>query len=159
MARVLQLEGYHVSQAATIKEGILALGKEQFHVVITDVKLPDGSGVDLTSRIKRDWPAVEVIVITAFGTIEDGVKAMKNGAFDYLTKGAHQENILPLLSKASEKALLQQKVQSLELRLQRKFGFESIIGRSAPIKAAVELARKVSSTENECSYPRRNRYG
>lgn len=147
MARVLQLEGYHVSQAATIKEGIQLLSKEPFQVVITDVKLPDGSGVDLTSRIKREWPSVEVIVITAFGTIEDGVKAMKNGAFDYLTKGDHQEKILPLLSKASEKSILQQKVASLESRLQKRFGFDSVIGNSASIKSSIDLAKKVATTD------------
>jgi two-component system, NtrC family, response regulator len=147
MTRVLQLEGYQVSQAATAKEAIQFLSKETFQVVISDVKLPDGSGVDLTLRIKQEWPSVEVIVVTAFGTIEDGVKAIKNGAFDYLTKGDHQEKILPLVSKASEKAILQQKVASLESRLQRRFGFDSIIGSSSSIRSSIDLAKKVSATD------------
>ena len=65
----------------TIKEGLKLLSKEFINVVISDVKLPDGNGVDLTAKIKNDFPATEVIVLTAFGTIEDGVKAIKNGAF------------------------------------------------------------------------------
>jgi len=130
LARVIELEGYSVFQAATIKEGLKQLSKEFINVVISDVKLPDGNGVDLTSKIKNDFPATEVIVLTAFGTIEDGVKAIKNGGFDYLTKGDHQEKILPLLAKAAEKSSLQQKILSLELKLQNKFGFSSIIGNS-----------------------------
>jgi two-component system NtrC family response regulator len=147
LARIIQLEGYQVFQTDSIKEGLKILHKELVHVVVTDVKLPDGNGVELTSKIKSEFPAIELIVITAFGTIEDGVKAIKNGAFDYLTKGDHQERILPLLSKASEKALLQHKVLALESKLHKKFGFERVIGDSSSIKAAIELARKVAKSD------------
>ena len=123
------------------------LSKEFINVVISDVKLPDGNGVDLTAKIKNDFPATEVIVLTAFGTIEDGVKAIKNGGFDYLTKGDHQEKILPLLAKASEKASLQQKILNLELKLQNKFGFNSIIGNTKLLLDSIELAKKVAGTE------------
>jgi two-component system NtrC family response regulator len=147
MGRVIALEGYQVVQASTIKEGLKLLTKESVSVVITDVKLPDGNGIQLTSKIKQEHPAIEVIVLTAYGTIQDGVLAIKSGAFDYLTKGDHQERILPLLSKAYEKATLQQKIQSLENRLQEKFGFDSIIGNSKQIMNSVEIAKKVSGTD------------
>ncbi|MBA4145790.1 MAG: sigma-54-dependent Fis family transcriptional regulator [Azospira oryzae] len=147
MARVIELEGYHVVQAANSKEGLKLLSKEPVQVVISDVKLPDGNGVELTSKIKQEYPALEVIVLTAYGTIEDGVKAIKNGAFDYLTKGDHQEKILPLLSKASEKALLQQKVVQLESKLQNKFGFDTILGNTKLIQQSIDLARKVATTD------------
>jgi len=147
LARVIELEGYTVYQAPTIKDGLKTLNRESINVVISDVKLPDGNGVDLTSKVKHDFPATEVIVLTAFGTIEDGVKAIKNGAFDYLTKGDHQEKILPLLAKASEKALLQQKILNLELKLQNKFGFNSIIGNNKLLLNSIEIAKKVALTE------------
>lgn len=147
LARVIELEGYSVSQAPNIKEGLKALGKDSYQVVISDVKLPDGNGVDLTGKIKHDYPSIEVIVLTAFGTIEDGVKAMKLGAFDYLTKGDHQEKIIPLLSKASEKSLLQQKVHNLESKLQTKLGFPNILGKNKLLYQSVELAKKVSGTD------------
>ena len=147
LARIIQLEGYSVLQATTIKEGLKLLSRETVHVVVSDVKLPDGNGVDLTARIRSEHPGVEVIVITAFGTIEDGVKAIKNGAFDYLTKGEHQERIIPLINKAAEKALLQQQVINLESKLQKKFGFQNIIGNSAAIKTSIDLAKKVSATD------------
>lgn len=147
LARVIELEGYTVNQASSIKEAIKSLNQNLYQVVVSDVKLPDGNGVELTSKIKNDFPGVEVIVLTAFGTIEDGVKAIKNGAFDYLTKGEHQDKIIPLLSKASEKALLQQRVLNLESKLQEKFGFETILGNNKSIRQCIELARKVSHTD------------
>jgi len=147
LARVIELEGYAVFQASSGKEGFKILHKEHIHVVISDVKLPDGNGVDLTLKIKREFPGIEIIVLTAYGTIEDGVQAIKNGAFDYLTKGEHQERIIPLLSKASEKAALQQKVFALESRLQKKFGFDNILGNSRRLKECVTLAKKVAVTD------------
>lgn len=147
LARVIELEGYTVFQAGCVKDGMKLLSRESIQVVISDVKLPDGNGVDLAARIKKDFPSIEVIVLTAYGTIQDGVKAIKNGAFDYLTKGDHQEKILPLLSKAIEKAQLQQKVLNLESRLHEKFGFSGILGESKLLKQAVELARKVAGTD------------
>ncbi len=146
LARVIELEGHRVYQAATIQEGMRLLARENVHIVVSDVKLPDGNGVDLVSRIKQEYPAIEIIVLTAYGTIQDGVKAIKNGAFDYLTKGEHQEKILPLLSKASEKALLQQKIYILESKLQNRFGFENILGGNKMLLERVALARKVAAT-------------
>lgn len=147
LARVLELEGYSIFQASTIKEGFKVLTREFINVVISDVKLPDGNGVEVTAKIKHEYPTIEIIVLTAFGTIEDGVKAIKNGAFDYLTKGDHQEKILPLLAKATEKALLQQKIQTLETKLQHKFGFNNIIGNNKLLLQSIELSGKVATTE------------
>jgi two-component system NtrC family response regulator len=129
MARIIELEGYHVFEAASLKEALKILSNDSVQVVISDVRLPDGNGVEFTARIKKEYPGIEVIVLTAHGTIEDGVKAIKNGAFDYLTKGDHQDKIIPLLSKASDKAILQQKVISLENKLQGKYGFDTVVGK------------------------------
>jgi len=147
LARVVELEGYSVTQAASVKEALKMLQHDLFQVVISDVKLPDGNGIDLTARIKKEYPGMEVIVLTAYGTIEDGVKAIKNGAFDYLTKGDHQERIIPLLSKAAEKAALQQKVRTLESLLQKKFGFDNILGENKHLKDCIALAEKVAATD------------
>ena len=147
LARVIELEGYTVLQAATAKEALKLLQREIVQVVISDVKLPDANGVDLTGTIKKEFPSTEIIVLTAYGTIQDGVKAMKNGAFDYLTKGDHQEKILPLICKVSEKAQLQQRVHKLESQLQTKFGFSNILGENKSIKQSIDLARKVATTD------------
>jgi two-component system, NtrC family, response regulator len=147
LARIIELEGYTVFQAEDAKAGLKIAGRETIHVIISDVKLPDANGVELTAQLKSLFPNTEVIVLTAFGTIEDGVKAMKNGAFDYLTKGEHQDRIIPLLAKASEKAQLQQRIASLEQKLSGKFGFERVLGESKLIRHAVEVGKKVAATD------------
>jgi len=147
LARILQLEGYDVTTAANGKEGLRKLQHEPFPVVLSDVKLPDSNGIELTEKIKNNWPATEVIVLTAFGTINDGVKAIKSGAFDYITKGDDNEKIIPLVSKAMDKALLQQRVQELESKLNNKFGFDRIVGKSAAIIDVIKLAQKVALSD------------
>jgi len=147
MARILQLEGYEVITASTGREGLTKLQHEPVNVVLSDVKLPDINGIELTEQIKKNWPATEVIVLTAFGTINDGVKAIKLGAFDYITKGDDNEKIIPLVSKAMDKAALQQRVLELEGKLNEKFGFERIVGKSAAITDVIKLAQRVSQTD------------
>jgi len=147
LARILQLEGYEVSAAANGKEGLRKLQQESFHVVLSDVKLPDSNGIELTEKIKNNWPATEVIVLTAFGTINDGVKAIKSGAFDYITKGDDNEKIIPLVSKAMDKAFLQQRVEELESKLNNKFGFDRIVGKSSAITDVIKLAQKVALSD------------
>ena len=147
LARIIELEGYRVLQAHTGKDGLKILSNEEVHVVISDVKLPDVNGVDLVKSIKEKKPYAEVINLTAFGTIQDGVAAIKNGAFDYITKGDDNDKILPLISKAADKALLQLRVYQLENKIRKQFSFESIIGHSKSISRALELAKKVSRTD------------
>jgi two-component system NtrC family response regulator len=147
LARILQLEGYDIVVASTGKEGLRKLQQEMIPVVISDVKLPDINGIELTSQIKTNWPATEIIVLTAFGTINDGVKAIKSGAFDYITKGDDNEKIIPLVSKAMDKALLQQRVLELEKKLNTKFGFDRLVGKSTAITDVIKMAQKVALTD------------
>ena len=116
-------------------------------LVISDVKLPDKNGIDLSAQVKQLYPATEVIVLTAYGTIADGVKAIKNGAFDYITKGDDNDRIIPLVSRAIEKAQLQFRIKRLEEQVQQRYGFERIIGQSKAIQQAIDLARKVAVTD------------
>jgi two-component system, NtrC family, response regulator len=148
LARLLRLENYEVSEAGDCQSGLKLLTQQPFPVVLCDVKLPDGNGVDLTAEIKQKYPDTEVILLTAYGNIPDGVKAIKNGAFDYLVKGDDNNRIISLLAQASEKAekAFQQKSSMLSLSGDNK-GFQSIIGQSTAIKRAIELAQKVAPTD------------
>lgn len=147
LARILRLEGYAVTEAGTAREGLRRLEQELFQVALCDVKLPDGNGVDLVGTIKKQSPDTEVILLTAYGNIPDGVQAIKNGAFDYLTKGDDQERILPLISRAIEKARMQQRIRLLERQVGEKFAFDTIIGHSKALTQAIELARRVAPTD------------
>ncbi|MEN0052148.1 MAG: sigma-54 dependent transcriptional regulator [Mucilaginibacter sp.] len=146
LARIIEFEGYRVLQAPNAKAGLRLLETEEVMVVLCDVKLPDINGVELVSRIKELQPHIEVINITAFGNIHDSVKAIKNGAFDYLMKGDDNEKIIPLLSMAVDKASLSHKVLQLEKRIGSKYSFSNIIGKSEAILRSVELAKKVANT-------------
>ena len=146
LARIIELEGFKVFQAYTGKEGLKILKAEDILVVLSDVKLPDFNGVELVKEIKKIRPVVEVINLTAFGTIADGVMAMRNGAFDYITKGDDNDKIIPLVYKAMDKAKLNARVYELEHKITRKYSFDSILGKSKAIKEAIALAQKVAGT-------------
>ncbi len=144
LARILAGEGFEVIEAADLKTGLKKLERHTVDVVLCDVKLPDGSGVDLTLDIKNKFPETEIILLTAYGNIPDGVKAIKNGAFDYLVKGDDNDKILPLLHRAIEKSALQKRVKQLEQRVGEKFSFNKITGTSKKFNAAITLAQKVT---------------
>jgi DNA-binding NtrC family response regulator len=109
--------------------------------------LPDANGVELIQTLKKARPACEVILLTAYGTIHDGVHAIQNGAFDYLVKGDDNEQIIPLVSRAADKAQLQYRIRQLEEQVGQKFGFDNILGHSPAIRQAIELAQKVAGTD------------
>jgi len=147
LSRIIGLEGFNVLQAKNVKEGLKALEENFVHVVVTDVKLPDGSGLHLLEEIKQKYPLIEVIVITAYGTIQDGVNAMKQGAFDYITKGDDDDKIHVMVERAAEKAQMQHKLRHLEQRVDNKYGFENIIGESEAIQEAIRMAKKVATSD------------
>jgi two-component system NtrC family response regulator len=147
LAKIIALEGFKVVQASDCKSALKKLEQAEIDVVLCDVKLPDGNGVELSKKIKEKYPLVEIILLTAYGNIPDGVQAIKNGAFDYITKGDDNNKIIPLLYRAIEKVELSKKVQNLQKQLGIKHSFESIIGKSKTLQAAIDLAKKVSTTD------------
>ena len=146
LARIIGLEGYEVAEAADCAEGLRMLRRCEPDVVLCDVKLPDGNGVEMVGRIKQAVPSAEVILLTAYGNIPDGVQAIKNGAFDYITKGDDNNKILPLLSRAAEKAEMQRRLTRIENKLSEEHSFDRIVGDSEVLRRAVDLARKVAVT-------------
>lgn len=148
LSRIIGLEGYDVIQAASCKAGIKQVEQHDPEVILCDVYLPDGSGVALVSEIKRLRPLSEVILLTAHGNIPDGVQAIKNGAFDYITKGDDNNKILPLIAKATEKATAAyRQSKTIASAVGKQYTFDTIIGRSPAIQDAVALARKVAATD------------
>ena len=146
-ARMMELEGYDVCQAGDCRAALKQLELQNPDVVLCDVFLPDGNGVDLVLAIKKAAPNVEVILLTAHGNIPDGVQAIKNGAFDYITKGDDNNKIIPLISRAVEKARMNVRLEKLEKKVGQTYSFDSILGESKVLKDAVSLAQKVSGTD------------
>ena len=147
LTRMMELEGYDVCQAGDCRAALKQLELQNPDVVLCDVFLPDGNGVDLMLAIKKAAPNVEVILLTAHGNIPDGVQAIKNGAFDYITKGDDNNKIIPLISRAVEKARMNVRLEKLEKKVGQTYSFDSILGESKVLKDAVSLAQKVSGTD------------
>ena len=147
LTRMMELEGYDVCQAGDCRAALKQLELQNPDVVLCDVFLPDGNGVDLVLAIKKAAPNVEVILLTAHGNIPDGVQAIKNGAFDYITKGDDNNKIIPLIRRAVEKARMNVRLEKLEKKVGQTYSFDSILGESKVLKDAVSLAQKVSGTD------------
>ena len=147
LARMMELEGYEVCQAGDCRTALKQLEFQSPDVVLCDVFLPDGNGVDLVSSVKKTAPNVEIILLTAHGNIPDGVQAIKNGAFDYITKGDDNNKIIPLVSRAVEKARMNVRLEKLEKKVGHTYSFDSVLGDSKALKDAVSLAQKVSGTD------------
>ena len=148
LARIIKSEGFDVLEAPDLKSGFRKLEQNDIDVVLCDVKLPDGNGVEFLQKIKTAFPSTEVILLTAFGKISDGVLAMRNGAFDYIVKGDDNDKIIPLLHKAIDKVQLEKKVRQLEKRISDKYSFDTVIGKSKAIEKVIDLAKKVSKTDS-----------
>ena len=143
LARMIELEGYNVSQAADCQSAMKLLRKQPFDIILCDVFLPDGNGVDLVVDIKKLAPLSEFILLTAHGNIPDGVQAIKNGAFDYITKGDDNRKIIPTINRA---------VDEVEKRKGKvvhpvTYSFDTMLGDSEPMKQAIRLAKKVAATD------------
>jgi two-component system NtrC family response regulator len=147
LSRIIEVEGYNVLQAQSARVGLKLLETENVRVVISDVKLPDANGVELVKRIKEMHSYIEVINLTAFGSIKDSVKAIKNGAFDYIMKGDDNARIIPIIHSAVEKANLQYLVHQQANRVSKQYSFDAILGRSKVITDCIDMAKKVALTQ------------
>ena len=143
LARMIELEGYKVWKASDCQSALKLLKAQPFDVVLCDVFLPDGNGVDFIREIKKHRPEAEVILLTAHGNIPDGVQAIKNGAFDYITKGDDNRKIIPTISRAVDE--VEKKKGKVAPPI--SYSFDSIIGSYNGLKQAVALARKVADTD------------
>lgn len=147
LGRIISLEGFTVWQAGNLKEGLAMLQQKPVDVILCDVKLPDGNGVDFVKVLHEQFPLTESILLTAYGNIPDGVQAIKNGAFDYITKANDNDRIIPLLNQAVEK-VKQKKLASVKIQDKPAAGFEAILGSSAAILEATAYARKIAATDS-----------
>ncbi len=149
LSRIIAQEGFEVRQAMDCKSALQLLKNNDFQVIICDVKLPDGNGVEFVKEIKQLKPSSEIIMLTAYGSISGGVQAIKNGAFDYITKGDDNNKIIPTIHRAIEKIRLTNRVQQLERQLDERFyTFDTIIGNSKSFSQAVHLAKQVAPTDS-----------
>jgi two-component system NtrC family response regulator len=145
----VQLEkcGFQTAVAADVPEALEMLEKEARDLVITDLNLPGISGLELVKQVRLEYPGTSVIVVTAYGTIETAVEAMKTGAYDYVSKPVHPDELRALVNRALERQRLIEEVRVLRSSLNQKYGFENIIGRSASLLEVLDSASRVALTD------------
>jgi len=143
----LEREGYETSSAVSAESAISILEASQQHLVITDLNLPGISGIELLKRIRAEYPATAVIVMTAFGTVQSAVEAMKAGAYDYITKPVHPYELKALVKRSLDHHQLLEEVQQLRSALDRKYGFEEIIGSSPVLLEALDVAARMAASD------------
>jgi len=147
-ARELERTGYVVREAASLAEARLALLKDDFHVVLLDVRLPDGSGLDLLPEVRETSPTTDVVMLTAYGTVQEAIRAMKEGAHDFLTKPCKLAELEAVLDKVFEKQALERGNTALQRDVARLAPSDGFIGDSAQIKEMLALLTRVAETES-----------
>src|SRR3990172_7875401 len=148
VAYLLKKAGYDIT---SVSSGFAALDKLQQHyfdLVISDYKMENMDGIELLAKIKSKWPATEVIIITAFGSIARGVEAIKLGAFDYLTKPFDNEELLEIVARFVEKRKTGKKLDELSVRLRNQSVFDPIIGKSEKIFYLLDIVNRIAAKES-----------
>ncbi|MGD9124969.1 MAG: response regulator, partial [Desulfarculaceae bacterium] len=145
----LQKEGYRPVKAASGEEALALMEKESFELALVDIKMPGMDGLELLNHIKAHYPETLVVIITAYGSIESSVRAMKEGAADYLLKPFDPEQLILLLEKISTQRALLQENLALRQRLSEgdSAGFGDLIGRSTAMLSIFNLIEEISGSE------------
>jgi DNA-binding NtrC family response regulator len=147
-ARELGRSGYSVEAAGTLEEARTLLAKQHFNLVLLDVRLPDGSGLDLLEEIREASPTTEVVMLTGYGTVQEAIRAMKVGAHDFLTKPSKLGELEAVLEKAVQKQMLQRGHTALKRDIERLGVGENFVGQSPQIRELLKLLSRVAETDS-----------
>lgn len=145
---LLKSAGYDVTTAETGEKALEILEKNPFEVILTDLFLPGVSGIEILKRVKEQWPFTNVILITGKASAESAVEAMKEGAFDYITKPLHFEKLQVIIGKALEKSRLVAENLYLRQQLRGKYRFDNMIGNSLAMQHVFSRMEKIVNTDS-----------
>jgi len=141
---LLHDEGFEVTSAGTAEAGMQALSKRPFDLVLLDVALPDKSGLDLLKDIRASDPALAVVMITAYGSVENAVQAMRNGATNYVTKPWDNEKLVAEIRSLVRQQRLSEENRELKRTLRQRYDFSEIVGKSEPMLKIFDLVSQVA---------------
>ncbi len=147
LKKILSRQGFDIEMAGDGSGGIGKIKQDTFDLALTDLKMPGMEGIEVLKAIKRISPQTHVIIMTAYGTIDSAVEAMKNGAFDYITKPFKTEEILIVIKRALEDLNLRKKVEYLTQQAERRYKFGNIVGKSKAMQDVFKMIKMVSKTD------------
>jgi DNA-binding NtrC family response regulator len=147
LADVLSAEGHSVMTVTTGEEALVLLSDE-LDLLITDLNLKEMKGLELMHRVKQQKPEISVVMITAFGTIESAIEAMKMGAYDYISKPFKTDELTIVVHKALQEGALRREVVRLRKAVGQEYQFGNIIGKSKPMQVIFDLIQRVSNTSS-----------
>jgi DNA-binding NtrC family response regulator len=145
---LLELEGYGVASAASADEGLSRIGDQSFDLVLLDLALPDRNGIDLLAELHAHDPQLAVIMITAYGTVENAVKAMQAGATNFVQKPWDNEKLLADVRAAVARHRAEEENIQLKRALKQRYNFESIVGKSEPMLKIFDLVTQVAPSRS-----------
>ncbi len=148
LSDVLKEEGFSVHTTGESFEASKILKKEEFDVIVTDLKMKGLKGLDLLEVAHKVAPMTPVIIITAFGTIESAIKAMKMGAYDYITKPFQMDELVLTVRKALENRLLKKEVIRLRKEVESRYDFHQLIGKSPSMQKIYDLIERISDSSS-----------
>ncbi len=143
---MLKDRGHQVATAGSGEEALKRLAEEDYAVVLTDLRMKGMQGIELLGQIKREFPDVNVILMTAFGSVETAVEAMKHGASDYLTKPVKKDELVRVVERVIREASLRREVSRLRKEVHKEYSFHQILGKSKAIQAVFDLIRRVADS-------------
>jgi len=148
MEIALSKEGYQVTAAESAGKARELFGERSFDLVISDIKLPDLSGVEVLRQVRQTAPDTPVIMITAYASTDTAVEALRLGAYDYITKPFKIDELKIIIKNALEKKRLKEEVVQLKRTLQKQHGLDSILGRSPKMLELFELVQSIAPTQS-----------
>jgi DNA-binding NtrC family response regulator len=143
---VLEQHGYTVTLASNGQEALASLRDREFPVVLTDLRMKGMQGIELLIQIKQSWADTNVILMTAFGSVETAIQAMKQGAYDYLMKPVKNDDLVRATERGFREALLRSEINRLRREVGKEFSFSQILGKSKPMREVFELIRRVANS-------------
>lgn len=144
----LQQAGYEATTASSGVQALELLSRNPQDLILTDLKMPGMSGMDLLRKVREDYPEVIVVVLTAFGTVESAVEAIKLGAHDYIIKPVSADSLKLVVARALEHHRLQEEVRNLRSAIDRKYGFGNIAGQSKNLLTTLDNAARAAQSDS-----------
>jgi DNA-binding NtrC family response regulator len=145
---VFKKEGYIVETSLSAKTALELIDKEEFDLILTDIKLPQMSGMKILKYVKEKYPAMPVVMITAYGTIKQAIEALKMGAMDYIVKPFNMEELKIIVAQGLENRRIQQENVLLKKDLEEKYGMNNMVGKSKKMLEIYNLIEKIAVTDS-----------